>query len=309
MTPKEKLGIIMKISGLTQAELANRLGVTFAALNRWVNDKAIPRSKSLKKIDELYREYSGEKQVPETVTAAKRGIVEEKKKKHPHVLKEIIANPDIRDEFYLSLTYHSNRIEGSTLSENETAAIMFQNVALPNKSLVEQLEVKNHQAALGYLFEYLEQKKPVDEMLILKLHSILMNAVRSDAGTYRNHGVRIMGAHVPTANYIKIPALMKELFRDINASRKGSIDIDHIAQIHARFEAIHPFADGNGRTGRLLMHAMALRENLSPLVILQEKRRLYMAYLNKAQTKDDISLLADFVCDAILDGYRIIERE
>jgi Fic family protein/DNA-binding XRE family transcriptional regulator len=309
MTPKEKLGFIMKMSGLTQAELANRLGVTFAALNRWINDKAIPRPKSLEKIDELYREYSGEKQVPETVAAAKRGIVKEKQKQHPRVLKEIIANPDIRDEFCLSLTYHSNRIEGSTLSENETAAIMFQNAALPNKSFVEQLEVKNHQAALAYLFEHLERGKPVDDALVLKLHSILMNAVRSDAGMYRDHGVRIMGAHVPTANYIKVPALMKELFRDTNLNRKGSDVINHIAQVHTRFEAIHPFADGNGRTGRLLMHAMALQENLSPLVILQENRRLYMAYLNKAQTKDDFSLLADFVCDAILDGYRIIERD
>lgn len=309
MTPKEKLGIIMRMSGLTQAELANRLGVTFAALNRWVNDKAVPRSTSLDKIDELYREYSGEKQVPETVAAAKRGIVKEKQKQHPRVLKEIIANPDIRDEFYLSLTYHSNRIEGSTLSENETAAIMFQNVALPNKSLIEQLEVKNHQAALAYLFEHLERENPIDEAFVLKLHSILMNTVRSDAGAYRNHGVRIMGVHISTANYIKVPAFMMELFRDINMSRKGGDVVDHIAQIHARFEIIHPFADGNGRTGRLLMHAMALRENLSPLVILQEKRRLYMAYLNKAQLKDDISLLADFVCDAILDGYRIVERE
>src|SRR5690242_15668714 len=142
MTPKQKLQIIIKLSGLTQAQLAVRLGVTFAALNRWMNDKAVPRPKALIKIDELYKEYSGEKQVPETVVAAKQGIIKGKQRQHIHVLKEIMDNPDVRDQFYLSLTYHSNRIEGSTLSENETAAIMFQNVALPNKSIIEQLEVK-----------------------------------------------------------------------------------------------------------------------------------------------------------------------
>lgn len=57
------------------------------------------------------------------------------------------------------------------------------------------------------------------------------------------------------------------------------------------------------------MHAMSLSQNLAPVVILQEKRRLYTTYLNKAQMKDDLSLLEDFVCDAILEGYRILERK
>jgi Fic family protein/DNA-binding XRE family transcriptional regulator len=306
MTTKEKLRMIMQYSGLTQAELANRLGVTFAALNRWINEKATPRAGALAKIDELYKEYSGEKQIPETVTVAKRELIAQKQKQYPHILKEIWNSPDIRDQFYLSLTYHSNRIEGSTLSENETAAILFQNAALPNKSLTEQLEAKNHQAALTYLFEYVLAKKPLNEALILKLHSILMNAIRDDAGMYRNHGVRIMGTTVPTANYIKVPVLMKELAHDLAKGAKNSIE--EMARVHARFEQIHPFADGNGRLGRLIMHTMALRVNLPPPVIVQEKRRLYISYLNKAQTKDDVSLLTDFICDAILDGYRIMER-
>lgn len=306
MTTSEKLRMIIQYSGLTQAELAHRLGVTFAALNRWVNEKATPRAGALAKIDELYKEYSGEKLIPETVLVAKKELISKKLDQYPRVLKEILDNPDIRDQFYLSLTYHSNRIEGSTLSENETAAILFQNAALPNKSLTEQLEAKNHQAALTYLFEYMLAKKPLNEALILKLHSILMNAIRDDAGIYRNHGVRIMGTTVPTANYVKVPMLMKELVRDLVRGTKNSIE--EMATIHAKFEQIHPFADGNGRLGRLIMHAMALRVNLPPPVIVQEKRRLYISYLNKAQTKNDVSLLTDFICDAIFDGYRIVER-
>lgn len=306
MTTREKLQIILKMSGLTQAKLAARFDVTFAALNRWINSKAMPRKKALEKIDDLYREYSGEKQIPKSVLEWKKALVLQKRKTHKNVLKEIISNPDILDQFYLSLTYNSNRIEGSTLTENETAAILFQNASLPNKSLVEQLEAKNHQAALEYLFRYLLDEKPINENLILKLHGISMNAIRPDAGAYRNHAVRIAGAYVPTANYLKAPDLTKSLIRE--ADRKTHDIIAHIAEVHSRFEKIHPFADGNGRVGRLLMHAMALKSNLAPVVILQEKRRLYMAHLNKAQTKEDRSPLEDFVCDAILEGYHIVKR-
>lgn len=306
MTIQEKIRFILKLSGLTQEELARRLGVTFAALNRWINGKAIPRPKAKVKIDELYKEYTGEKKIPESVLGAKKSIILGKRKSHQKVLKEILSNPDIRDQFYLSLTYNSNRIEGSTLSESETAAILFENAALPNKSLVEQMEAKNHHAALEYLFRHIAEKRPLDEAMILKLHGIIMNAIREDAGSYRSHGVRIMGTHVPTANYLKIRELMKELVRDMN--RKNTDIIAHIADIHSRFEKIHPFSDGNGRVGRLIMHAMALRANLAPVVVLQEKRRLYAAYLNKAQMKDDTSLLEDFVCDCVLEGYRILER-
>jgi Fic family protein len=307
MTIREKIQFILKLSGLTQTELAGRLGVTFAALNRWLNDKAVPRKKAQAKIDEFYKEYSGEKIIPKTLLDAKKKIIMGKKKIHPNVIKKIINNPDIRDQFYLSLTYHSNRIEGSSLSENETTAILFGNAALPNKSLVEQLEAKNHQAALEYLFWHLISKKSIDEKLILKVHGILMNAISSDAGNYRNHAVRIMGVFVPTANYLKIPILMKELFLDVG--RKTKDIVAHIAEIHSRFEKIHPFADGNGRVGRLLMTAMALRHNLAPVVVLQQKRRIYVLYLNKAQTKDDLSLLEDFVCEAIFEGYKILERK
>jgi Fic family protein len=100
---------------------------------------------------------------------------------------------------------------------------------------------------------------------------------------------------------------MKALVANINEGAKDVVR--HIASIHAKFEAIHPFGDGNGRIGRLLMHAMALRENLPPAVILQESRRLYITYLNNAQAKDDLTLLEDFTYDAILAGYDIVERD
>ena len=70
------------------------------------------------------------------------------------------------------------------------------------------------------MFDWLKSKKPISEELILKLHSILMNSIRSDAGVYRSHGVRILGTNMPTANYLKVPVLMKRLVKDIQDQQK-----------------------------------------------------------------------------------------
>ena len=168
----------------------------------------------------------------------------------------------------------------------------FDNVALPDKSLIEQLEAKNHQTALNYLFNHVVKKEKVDEALVLKLHSILMNGVRPDAGVYRNHGVRITGVNLPTANYMSVPRLMPEVMTRITEKTKDVIALS--AGVHSKFEQIHPFGDGNGRVGRLLMNAMLLSANLAPAIIRQEQKQLYYAYLYKAQTKDDQSQLESF---------------
>ncbi len=307
MDIREKLLLLQKISGLTQTELARRLGVTFAALNRWINKKALPRKSAEVKINTLYIEYSGEKQIPQSVLAGKKYLLVQKKKQYPNPLKNILQYPDIHDAFVLALTYHSNRIEGSTLSEGETADVLFRGASLPHKSLSEQIEVKNHQTALEYLFEYLFQKKSIDEKLILKIHAILMNSVRSDAGEYRRHGVRIVGSYVPTVNHLKISDMMSTLVKDIRQKPKDMIDF--LAHTHARFEQIHPFSDGNGRVGRLLMTALALRSGLPPVVIREEKRKFYLLYLNTAQLKDSYDQLEDFIYDSLSDGYAILERK
>jgi Fic family protein len=307
MTIQQKLQLILKLSGVTQEELARRLGVTFVALNRWVNNHAEPRAKARERIAELYLQYTGQKVIPATILEAKKELIKAKQKSYPSPLKEISLHSDIRDQFYLSLTYHSNRIEGSTLSEDDTAGILFRNATIPNKSLVEHLEAKNHQAALECLFDVLHKKQPFTEELILKLHAIVMNAIRVDAGIYRNHNVRILGTYVPTANHLKVPSLMKAVVSDMK--KKTADPIRVIAETHSRFEKIHPFEDGNGRVGRLVMYALALRANLPPPVIRSEQKKLYATYLNKAQMDEDVSLLEDFICDALLEGYRILDRE
>ncbi|MBU0952142.1 MAG: Fic family protein [Elusimicrobia bacterium] len=306
MNTQEKLKIIQKFTGLTQTKLAERFGVSFAAFNSWWTGKSMPRPKALLAIDELFLEVTGQKLIPSEQLTAKKQALTKKSSEHKSVITEIINNPDIQDAFMLKLTYNTNCIEGSTLTEPDTAAILFDNAALPNKSLIEQLEVKNHQAALNYLFDYILKQGQINEKLILRLHGMLMNGIRPDAGAYRNHAVRILGVNLPTANYLKVPDLVPIVLNGANKQLKDVVA--SAALIHSQFEQIHPFSDGNGRIGRLLMSAMLLKANLAPAIIKQKNKQLYYTFLNKVQTKQDQSQLEDFLCDAITDGFRILER-
>lgn len=306
MKINDKLKIIQEVAGLTQTEIAAKIGVSFVAFNNWWNEKSLPRKKQEALIDELYKEYTGQNNIPETVLVAKKELIARESKKYKNILEVILENPDIYDQLLLTLTYNSNKIEGSTLSEDETADIIFNNKSIPHKSIIEHLEVKNHQAALRYLFNHSKDRRKINEELILKLHSILMNGVSDDAGVYRRHGVRIVGSNVPKANYLKIAVLMKDIAIDIN--KKQNDKVAHVSNIHARFEQIHPFSDGNGRVGRLVMAAMLLRGNIAPATIKQEGKQLYYTCLRRAQLKGDFTQLEDFICNAIMIGFDIAGR-
>src|SRR3989338_2715057 len=307
MNTRQKLEIIQKMSGITQTKLAERFGVSFAAFNSWWTGRSTPRPRMLASIDEFFLELTGQKVIPEDYLTAKKQSLSKKSSELKKIIAEILANTDIRDQFILKLTYHSNSIECSTLTEPDTAAILFDNVALPNKNLIEQLEAKNHQTALNYLFDHTAKKEKINEDLVLKLHSILMNGVRPDAGVYRDHAVRITGVNLPTANYASVPKLTSEIMTLAALKTKDIIALS--ASVHSKFEQIHPFSDGNGRVGRLLMNAMLLSANLAPAIIRNEQKQLYYTYLYKAQTKEDNSQLEYFLCEAVTDGFKILERQ
>lgn len=304
MNIKEKLQLIQKISKKTQEVLAADLGVSFPTLNSWINGRSIPRQQAAKRIDGLYLQLTGQNIIPDSFLAAKKQVLMDRRKQYSDILRILEARKDLYDQFLLALTYNTNRIEGSTLTEPETAAILFQNTALPDKSIIEQMEVKNHQAAFRYLTRSLTDGGTISEEMILKLHGILMNGIREDAGNYRRHAVRIAGSNVVTANYLKVPVLMKSLLKDIRRDEKDIIGF--AAQIHSRFEQIHPFSDGNGRIGRLILVGMLLKEDFAPAIISQEKRRFYILYLNQSQLQNDYSHLESFICDGIMAGYDLL---
>jgi len=306
MTIKQKLEIIQKRLNLTQTKLAERFGVSFAAFNSWWTEKSVPRARMQSAIEELFLEVTGQKIISAEFLTGQKKALAQKAKEHKNIISVILSNPDIKDQFILSLIYNSNKIEGSTLTEPDTAAILFDNSVLPDKSLIEHLEVKNHQTALNYLFDYISKNGVINEKLVLKLHGMLMNGIKPDAGLYRRHPVRILGVNLPTANYLRVPDLVPQVIKKASSKSKDIIAV--AAEVHSRFEQIHPFSDGNGRVGRLLVNAMMLKANLAPAVIRQEQKQLYYTYLYKSQTKNDTSQLQKFLGEAVALGFDILNR-
>jgi Fic family protein len=221
--------------------------------------------------------------------------------------KHLNANTLVRDEFLLEkltlfLTYHTNTIEGSTMTLDDVRTVLDDDDrVLSNKTAREQAEARNHRSALYYLIEQLHlagKKFQWTEDLVLNIHLRLMNSIVSNAGQYRNHGVRIRGAKVVLANYLKIPKLMDQLLEQLNQPAKDQVG--QMAEVHARFEQIHPFSDGNGRTGRLVMLGQALQHNLVPPLIVKERRHAYYKYLEIAQTEEYYDLLGLFIAESML---------
>lgn len=309
MKSSVQLVAIQKASGMTQNVLAQEIGVSFAALNRWINGDVVPRETAQQRINALYNRYVHRVAADDkALLAAKKSLIKKLAGKHASVIEKILESPDLSQQYELSLTYHTNRLEGSTLTEHETAVVLFENATLPDKTLVEQLEAKNHQTALRAMLRHIHDNGNVDEALILQLHGILMNGIRADAGRYRVHGVRIVGTFVPTANPIKVPLLMGVLGKRL--AKKAPVDVVRfVAETHAEFEQIHPFSDGNGRIGRLLANALLLKVGYPPAVITQNLRRDYMTALNNAQLAGNFTPLQHIFADAILEGQNILDQK
>jgi Fic family protein/DNA-binding XRE family transcriptional regulator len=299
-----QLKSILQASGWSQEELARNLNVSFVTLNTWVNGKSEPRKKARQSIQELYFDIVGFDDVDqEKLTQQKRLAISLR------ATARMIAHDEaVLNKLILHLTYHTNTIEGSTMTLADTEDVLFNDRVLTNRTQIEQAEARNHQAALLWLLDELQKKDFIlTEELIKGLHLRLMNGILSDAGQYRRHSVRIMGTHVTVANYLKVPDLMNKL---ANASTQKQTDIiAGLAQIHAAFEKIHPFSDGNGRVGRLIMLAQALRAGIVPPLVVKEKRRAYYKYLEMAQTSAEFGPLEFFIAESISTANHLLFNE
>lgn len=293
---QNQLKSILQASGWSQEQLARNLGVSFATLNSWINKRSLPRAKALRNIDKLYLDIIGVDEVNTyTLLAAKQTAL--RLRTTP---KKISNDKDALEKLTLYLTYHTNTIEGSTMTLSDVEEVIFEHKVLTNRTAVEQAEARNHQATLYWLIDELANRGDnfvVNEDLILNIHLRLMNGIISDAGQYRKHAVRIMGTHVTLANWAKVPALVKELAQDLAKPTDDIIKV--LAGTHARFEQIHPFSDGNGRAGRLIMLAQALKSGLIPPLVVKERRYAYYKYLELAQTKEDYAPLELFITESI----------
>lgn len=189
----------------------------------------------------------------------------------------------LRQHWDVVHTYNSNAIEGNTLTLGETKAVLLDGITISGKPLREILEATNHREAMGLLYRLAESRSSITEPEILDLHRLILTGIQSDdAGRYRTVGVRVAGSTYVFPNAAKVPALMADFVT--GAASESDHPIIVAARAHYRFVAIHPFADGNGRTARLLMNLLLMRSGYPPACLPIERRGEYYDLLEAAHT-------------------------
>ena len=194
------------------------------------------------------------------------------------ILEFILTNKDYLEDLITRSTYHSNAIEGSTLTYAETYAILYNDNSfkIEGKEPREIYEAINHKKALELVFKNLQNNDEFNEGFIKKLNETINRDIKDTEG-YRTVQVFIRGSeHIPPAPE-KIPNLMNYFIYNYNHDEEDIFT--KIARYHIEFEKIHPFEDGNGRTGRLLLNYELLKNNIPPVVISKEERVKYFEFL------------------------------
>lgn len=203
------------------------------------------------------------------------------------------------EQFTLEWTYNSNAIEGNTLSLQETDLVMNRGLTVGGKSLREHFEVINHVDAIEHLKSIVEKKRDLSEDLVLGVHRDVLNRIdENEAGMYRRHNVRIVGAgHMPPSA-INIRRMMEEVMTWYHENSGAMWPPELAALLHYQLVHIHPFMDGNGRTARLLMNFVLMRHGYPPAVILNVDRKKYYRVLKEAD-RGTMEPFVDFVGRAV----------
>ena len=201
----------------------------------------------------------------------------------------------LREEFMIENTYDSNAIEGSTLTLRETALILKENMTIAEKPLNMHLDAIGHRDAFEYMIAIADAGDKLTERRIKEFHSLVYTNDALNKGVYRPYPVTIMGAaHKPPEPYL-VPPQMEALMAEYEMMKRRMHIVAAIAEFHLRFEGIHPFLDGNGRTGRLIINLELIKAGLLPVNIKFTDRQQYYAslddYFGEKQTPDTLTKL------------------
>jgi Fic family protein len=202
--------------------------------------------------------------------------------------------------FEIEYTYESNKIEGNTLTLQETALVIEKGLTVGGKTLNEHLEAVNHTYAIEYIKDLAKYPQNITERDLLQIHSLILKGIdNANAGQYRKVQVLISGAkHVPPQPYL-VAKEMESLFIWYNEIKDQLHPVILAAEMHERLVTIHPFIDGNGRTARLLMNLILL-QNGFPIAILKgdtDSRLRYYNALETAQIENDKQPFIDFIIE------------
>lgn len=216
----------------------------------------------------------------------------------------------LNEEFMIEFTYNSNAIEGNTLTLQETAMVL-EGITIDQKPLKDHLEAVGHKDAFLYVQDIVSKKIPLTEFVIKNIHSLVLMNKPEDKGVYRRVPVRIMGALTEPVQPYMIEPKITELLAE-NEKRKNTMNIiERVARFHLEFESIHPFIDGNGRTGRLLMNFELMKNGYPPInVKFIDRKRYYDAFDSFSRNQDATpmtNLITEYVTERLEQYLRVID--
>lgn len=202
--------------------------------------------------------------------------------------------------FLVNFTYDTNAIEGSTLSLQDTSLILFENIVPKGKSPREINEVQNHKQAFDYTLEY---KGNLTKSFILEIHKKLMhNILWKAAGRFREVNVYIRGVDMLPPPHHMVGSEFKKLVNWHAKNKRKYHPVVAAAYFHAAFESIHPFRDGNGRTGRLVLNFMLRKDGFPMIDIKNRDKERYYKSLYESQKNHNLRPLVEMLLDCLKEA-------
>jgi Fic family protein len=207
----------------------------------------------------------------------------------------------------IKYTFNSNKIEGNTLSLQETQLVVGQGITIGGKSMREHLEAVNHAEAIDYIADLAVGKLDLDKRILLDLHQLILKSIEPEnAGVFRKIGVRISGSeHIPP-DALHLNELMDDYFLNYNIQKKTVHPVILAAEMHERLVSIHPFVDGNGRAARLLMNLILLKHGYTICILkgsLDARLRYYEA-LEEVQINNNPSPFYELIVDNCIESIK-----
>ena len=208
---------------------------------------------------------------------------------------------DYLDDMLVRLAHHSAGIEGNTISLPATVSIIL-NGTLPvsgGATVHEFYEIENHKIAFSNLMDHLENNDKLSVSIIKEIHADLTDRLQYDKGQFKKKENMIIGAEFQTASPSETPFLVQQLvdyldYRLENATTEEE-KLESVLDTHIQFERIHPFSDGNGRTGRMLMNYSLLQEGFPPLIIDKETKATYVELLANQDSSGFLSFAKEIL--------------
>ena len=192
----------------------------------------------------------------------------------------------IKEQMEIEYIYNSTSIEGNTLSLNETRLILEEGITISGKSLREHLDIINQKEAILWIEEFIKSKNKIKESDVIELHRLTLKGISNYwAGKYKTSQNRVLGSKLKTTPPYKVHSEMNNFVYEIENNKEFNA-IELAAYAHHELVRIHPFVDGNGRTARLLMNLILMREGYPPVVIIKKERKKYFDSLEKAHFRD-----------------------